>query len=206
MFDRDGFLRMAIAAALSATVLAAGAASSSPDVSLRRNSALGHFHGGHYHGATVGGPAAKRNAMTSKYFGSTKPYAGPTKGIGCDNGSRPEKVQGKVPKADYESGRAAKGYSCNARRVSQFGNSGGYRVERYVDKAGHECAYWDSTLLWPHNAPDQGTEGPGLYVMAGILPWTMFAERVASVCPGVAERIHKASCVISTASGERSTP
>jgi hypothetical protein len=42
---------------------------------------------------------------------------------------------------------------------------GGYRVERYVDEAGHECAYFDSTLLYPNNVPDQGTEGPGVYVM-----------------------------------------
>ena len=96
---------------------------------------------------------------------SIAPVARPTKGVPCDKGSRPEKVQGKVPKADYESGRAAKGYFCNARQVSHFGTSGGYRVERYVDKAGHECAYWDSTLLWPHNMPEQGTEGPGTYVM-----------------------------------------
>ena len=86
-------------------------------------------------------------------FGPTRPYAGPTKGIPCDEGSRPEKVQGKAPAEDYDSGRTAKGYFCNARLVSSFGETGGYRVERYVDKAGHECAYWDSTLLWPHNAP-----------------------------------------------------
>jgi hypothetical protein len=113
----------------------------------------------------IGGPTAQRNDALASYFGPTKPYAGPTKQIGCDKGSRPERVQGKVPAGDYESGRAAKGYYCNARLVSQFGDSGGYRVERYVDKAGRECAYWDSTLLWPHNLPNQGTEGPGLYVM-----------------------------------------
>jgi hypothetical protein len=100
-----------------------------------------------------------------RYLGPTVPYAGPTKGIACDEGSLPETVQGKAPKADYDSGRAAKGYFCNARLISHYGKSGGYRVERYVDKAGHECAYWDSTLLWPHNVPDQGTEGPGAYVM-----------------------------------------
>jgi hypothetical protein len=77
----------------------------------------------------------------------------------------PETVQGKAPKADYESGRAAQGYFCNARLVSHSETSGGYRVERYVDATGHECAYWDSTLLWPHNAPEQGAEGPGTYVM-----------------------------------------
>ena len=70
-----------------------------------------------------------------------------------------------MPAADYESGRAEKGYFCNARQVSQFGEFGGYRVERYVDKAGHECAYWDTTLLYPNNVPDQGPQGPGVYVM-----------------------------------------
>jgi hypothetical protein len=113
----------------------------------------------------VGGPVAQHNRLAEGYLGPTAPYAGPTKDIDCDAGSRPEKVQGKAPKADYHSGRAAKGYFCNARRISHFGRSGGYRVERYVDKAGHECAYWDSTLLWPHNVLGQGIEGPGVYVM-----------------------------------------
>jgi hypothetical protein len=113
-----------------------------------------------------GGPTGSHDhSMMARHAGEKTPYAGPTKGIRCDKKSRPEKIQGKVPKSDYESGRAAKGYSCNARLVSHVGTSGGYRVERYVDKAGHECAYWDSTLLWPHNLPEQGTEGPGVYVM-----------------------------------------
>jgi hypothetical protein len=116
-------------------------------------------------GPPVGGPVAQHTHSAERYLGPTAPYAGPTKDIACDEGSRPERVQGKAPKADYASGRAAKGYFCNARLISHFGRSGGYRVERYVDKAGHECAYWDSTLLWPHNVPDQGTQGPGVYVM-----------------------------------------
>jgi hypothetical protein len=119
----------------------------------------------HHDHAASGGPATRGVNVLARYLGSTRPYAGPTPGVPCDRGSRPENVQGKAPKADYESGRAAKGYFCNARRVSHFGTSGGYRVERYVDDAGHECAYWDSTLLWPHNVPEQGTEGPGVYVM-----------------------------------------
>ena len=112
-----------------------------------------------------GGPTAMLNPSAERFMDPTPPDAGPTRGIACDEGSRPETVQGKVPAADYESGRAAQGYFCNARQVSQFGATGGYRVERYVDEAGHECAYWDSTLLWPHNVPDQGAEGPGVYVM-----------------------------------------
>ncbi len=163
--------RLVVTAALTAIAVGAVggglARSAAPDRSVPA-----HAHGPalagsllHDHGPLIGGPASKRNAATAKYFGPTKPYDGPTPGIDCDKGSRPEKIQGKVPATDYESGRAAKGYFCNARLVSHFGKSGGYRVERYVDKAGNECAYWDSTLLWPHNGPDQGAEGPGLYVM-----------------------------------------
>jgi len=125
----------------------------------------GHAHSAGLHLHEIGGPDAARGRDWARYAGPTEPYAGPTKGIACDEGSRPEKIQGKAPLADFESGRAAKGYFCNARQVSHFGSSGGYRVERYVDDAGNECAYWDSTLLWPHNAPEQGAEGPGVYVL-----------------------------------------
>jgi hypothetical protein len=93
------------------------------------------------------------------------PYAGPTRDIACDKGSMPEKTQGRAPAADYTSGRAAKGYFCNAREIGHLGATGGYRVERYVDKAGHECAFFDSTLLFPKDLADQGAEGPGVYVV-----------------------------------------
>ena len=110
------------------------------------------------------------------------PSAGPTPDLACDAGSMPETTQGRAPLADYTSGRAADGYYCNAREVSHIGGTvGGYRVERYVDPAGHECAYWDSTLLFPNNLSDQAgvtgqttvagqtvpvatPEGPGTYV------------------------------------------
>ena len=90
----------------------------------------------------------------------------PTPGIACDKGSLPEKTQGRAPLSDVASGRYAKGYTCNATQISHFGTRGGYRVERFVDKAGHECAYYDTTLLFPSAIPYQvGTEGPGTYVM-----------------------------------------
>lgn len=81
------------------------------------------------------------------------PAAGPEDGFGvtpqapCVEGSLPEAVQGRVPLADYDNGRAAQGYTCNATQVGHDGNSGGFRVHRYVDAAGHECAYYDTTLL-----------------------------------------------------------
>jgi hypothetical protein len=95
----------------------------------------------------------------------TAPYAGPIKDLPCDKGSMPESIQGRAPLADYSDGRAAKGYYCNAREVSHFGKTGGYRVERYVDKHGHVCAFYDSTLLFPKDLANQGTEGPGTYVL-----------------------------------------
>jgi hypothetical protein len=158
MVDRNGLSRAIVAGLVTAVILSAlASAGTATRAGSRHNHAL-HVH------SPIGGPSAKRSAEMAKFFGRTEPYAGPTKGSRCDEGSRPEKTQGKVPAADYNSGRAAKGYYCNARMVSHFGESGGYRVERYVDKAGRECAYWDSTLLWPHNAPEQ-TEGPGVYVL-----------------------------------------
>jgi hypothetical protein len=145
------------AAAVAAFLLSAATASGT----------LGALHGDRTlpAGPAVVGGLTPTPHVQARYLGRTTPYAGPTRDIACDKGSMPETVQGKAPKADYDSGRAAKGYFCNAREISHYGDSGGYRVERYVDAAGHECAYWDSTLLWPHNIPNQGTEGPGVYVM-----------------------------------------
>ncbi len=91
--------------------------------------------------------------------------APPTPGVPCDAGSLPEKTQGRVPLADVTSGRAAKGYTCNAREVGHFGTVGGFQVFRYVDKAGHECAYYDTTLLIGRDALQQGIDGTGVYVM-----------------------------------------
>ena len=154
------FWRVVVATALAATTIGAAVSSSS-------GVAPAHTHAtaGHHHAPSVGGPSGQDTRALARYLGPTKPNSGPTQGTVCDDGSMPEKVQGKVPKVDYDSGRAAKGYFCNARLISHFGTSGGYRVERYVDKAGNECAYWDSTLLWPHNMPEQGAGGPGVYVM-----------------------------------------
>jgi hypothetical protein len=74
-------------------------------------------------------------------------------------------MQGRASAADLAAGKWAKGFHCNAREIAHVGGSGGYRVERYVDPAGHECAYWDSTLLYPTSLPTQGVEGPGTYVL-----------------------------------------
>ena len=92
------------------------------------------------------------------------PWA-PTPDVACGPGSKPESTQGRVPLADHESGRAAKGYSCNAEIIGRHGDSGGYRVHRYIDKHGHECAFYDSTLLFPLNAATAGSKLTGVYAL-----------------------------------------
>lgn len=63
----------------------------------------------------------------------------------CDPGSLPETgLQGRVPADELTSGRAAKGYSCNAMRIGGLAEVGQFKVHRYVDTAGRECAYVDN--------------------------------------------------------------
>ena len=72
----------------------------------------------------------------------------------CGPGSHPETgLQGRVSLADIRSGRAAEGYRCNTELVgtelsaTPLGSFGGFKVRRYVDASGHECAYYDLQLL-----------------------------------------------------------
>ena len=86
---------------------------------------------------------------------------GATPKADCGPGSLPETgLQGRVSPADHASGRAAQGFTCNTQLVGKYivpnavGTVGGFKVERYVDKAGRNCAYYDSTLLFPTNILD----------------------------------------------------
>lgn len=79
----------------------------------------------------------------------------------CGPGSMPESgLQGRVSQADHDSGKAAAGFTCNTQLVGSFivksarGTVGGFKVERYRDKAGRECAFFDSTLIFPSNIVD----------------------------------------------------
>jgi hypothetical protein len=79
----------------------------------------------------------------------------------CGPGSRPETgMQGRVSQADHDAGLAAAGFACNTQMVGSFaperviGTVGGFKVERYRDKAGRDCAFADSTLLFPTNILD----------------------------------------------------
>jgi hypothetical protein len=104
--------------------------------------------------------AAAPNAAQSPF--ASEPPLKPTPRADCGPGSRPETgTQGRVSPDDHASGRAAKGFTCNTALVGRYtkpnaqGTVGGFKVERYVDAAGHDCAYYDTTLMWPTNALDQ---------------------------------------------------
>jgi hypothetical protein len=79
----------------------------------------------------------------------------------CGPGSKPEpSIQGRVP-----AGSATDGLWCNVELLSHQGTSGGFKVQRYVDAAGHECAYYDTALLFPANAFNLNSSGIGVAVL-----------------------------------------
>jgi hypothetical protein len=79
----------------------------------------------------------------------------------CDSASKPEpSVQGRVPAR-----AASKGLWCNMTMLAHQGTSGGFKVFDYVDDQGHECAYYDSTLLFPSNATNIFSNGAGVIVL-----------------------------------------
>jgi hypothetical protein len=90
----------------------------------------------------------------------------PTIKAECGPGSNPETgLQGRVSTEETNSGRAAEGYTCNMKEIGHFGQRGGYKVERYIDSDGHECAYYDSTLLFPKDAAQVQQIDTGVYVL-----------------------------------------
>jgi hypothetical protein len=89
----------------------------------------------------------------------------------CLPGSDPEPdLQGRVPPGDPGRGD---GYRCNTELVSTYdgngvqlsGTAGGYKALRYTDERGRECAYYDTTLLFPTNALNLSTDGTGVAVL-----------------------------------------
>jgi hypothetical protein len=79
----------------------------------------------------------------------------------CGPGSRPEPgIQGRVP-----AGASKDGYACNARLLGREGRAGGFKVRRFVDRAGRECAYYDTTLLFPTNVLSLSDQPTGLAVL-----------------------------------------
>jgi hypothetical protein len=88
----------------------------------------------------------------------------PTPLVPCAPGSRQQPdVDGRVP-----AGAAKDGLNCNVTLVGHQGTEGGFKVFRYVDAQGHECAFYDTTLMFPLNAlnPGGGSEGVAVLDMS----------------------------------------
>ena len=47
------------------------------------------------------------------------------------------------------------GYHCNTELVGHEGAAGGFKVERFADRNGRQCAYYDGTLMFPVQAIQQ---------------------------------------------------
>jgi hypothetical protein len=78
--------------------------------------------------------------------------------VRCGANSNPEPgVDGRVP-----AGSDPKGLWCNMKLIGHQGTSGGFKTLRYIDDAGHECAFYDTALLFPTNAIN--LSGPSLGV------------------------------------------
>ena len=104
-------------------------------------------------------------ALTGQAQGGREPQ--PVPRADCGPGSRPETdIQGRVPARDYASGRVDAGYRCNTRAVAHRGNTGGFKVHRFVDAQGQTCAFYDSTLLFPRDVVANLTSGLGVVVLA----------------------------------------
>jgi hypothetical protein len=98
-------------------------------------------------------------SRASAWAASATPKATPR--AVCGPGSRAETgMQGRVPADAPDSG-----FACNTTLVGHEGNSGGFKVQRFVDKAGHECAFYDTTLLFPTNIQYLSNQPTGVGVL-----------------------------------------
>jgi hypothetical protein len=95
-----------------------------------------------------------------------EPTLAATPRANCGPGSHPlAGVQGRVPGSAINSPAAASGYTCNLSEIAHQGQSGGFKVLRYIDKQGHECGFYDTALLFPINAVRLGGSSLGVAVL-----------------------------------------
>ncbi len=123
----------------------------------------GHFRPALPHTALV---ALMTLLPVSQAVSETTPPPTP-QGI-CGPGSNPEPADGLQGRrySDSSDGDLANDITCNTERVGHYtfmsanyepntiGTVGGFKTHRYVDKAGNDCAYYDTTLLSPTNVFD----------------------------------------------------
>jgi hypothetical protein len=109
---------------------------------------------------SLGQGGGQEPAMAPVQTGPEPPFAA-TPRAHCGAGSRREPgIQGRVPE-----GSATNSLSCNVTLVSHQGESGGFKVLRYIDTKGHECGFYDTALLFPTNALRLSGESHGVAVL-----------------------------------------
>jgi hypothetical protein len=106
-----------------------------------------------------------QSVATTPLITSTAPLAAQSPPA-CAAGSHPDPdpVDGRLP-ASLVGAAEKSGFSCNTTLIAHQGNSGGFKTLRYIDAAGHECAYYDTTLLYPLNALHPGAVSTGVAVL-----------------------------------------
>ena len=96
-----------------------------------------------------------------------EPKLAPVPRAHCGAGSHPlNGEQGRVPATAIDSPQAATGWTCNTSEVSHFSSAGGFRTWRYIDPAGHVCAFYDTSLFSPSNVVSLAAgPSPGVVVL-----------------------------------------
>ncbi len=146
--------------------------------SLMRIAAIGAVLAGSVTAAELAGGAFAQSGPTNDLFaiglgsGDTPaavpvvhrpepPFAATPAPASCGPGSHPEPgLDGRVP-----AGTAANSLSCNVTLIGHQGTEGGFKVFRYIDTQGHECAFYDTTLMFPLNALNPGGGSVGVAVL-----------------------------------------
>ena len=89
------------------------------------------------------------------------PFPAATPPATCGPGARPETgIQGRVPLADYASGRVGQGYRCNTKPLARQGTTGGFKVLRYRDSRGQRVRVLRLDAAVPQGRPLQRRRGP----------------------------------------------
>jgi hypothetical protein len=123
----------------------------------------------------------------------------------CHKGSKPEPdIQGRVP-----AGSADKGLWCNVKLLSHQGSSGGFKVWRYVDTKGRECAIYDTALVYPLNAFKPDADSQGIVVLDMTNPRkpveTAVLKDLASLTPHESLEVNRRRGLMAAVSGNLAT-
>ena len=109
------------------------------------------------------GVAAPENQPVQR---NPEPPLQPTPAAPCAPGSRPlAGEQGRVPPAALDSPEASDGWTCSLTPVGHLQIGGGWKVWRYVDARGRECAFHDSSDPHPLAIAAVGLPRTGVAVL-----------------------------------------